>query len=193
MDILLYFTSRLIKELFYDYLNSIRDVRTHLDIKACSNPDIILVDYCRLNSEILNQFSKSKLVLIDIGLKKEQLITFLGVYKLAGIISVDTDKNLFIKALKVINDGQVWLDNDLLKNFIYSLNNSNIKNLNGLTQQEKNIIKNVCEGLSNKQIAVKLLISEQTVKTHLNRIFKKLNINNRAHLVALCKENNLNL
>lgn len=194
MNILLSFTSRIINELFYDFLKSIsKDITPYLNPEKSLNPDIVLLDYNGLNVEILNKFSKSKIVLIDTALKKEQLISILAVYKLAGVISVDTDKGLFIKALKVINDGQVWIDNKLLKDFLQNLSLNNNKNCNSLTVQEKNIIKLVCEGLCNKEIAVNLNISEQTVKSHLNRIFKKLHVNNRVQLVSLCKENDLNL
>lgn len=194
MDILLYFTSRMLNELFYDFLKSAsKDIVPHLNTEKSVNPDIILLDYNALDKELLNKFPKNKLVLIDTALKKEQLISALAVFKLAGIIAVETDKNLFIKALRVINDGQVWIDNKLLKNFINNLNLNNNKNSNGLSEQEKKITKLVCEGLSNKEIAVNLSISEQTVKSHLNRIFKKLNVNNRAQLVSLCKDNDLKL
>lgn len=194
MDILLYFTSRMLNELFYDFLKSAsKDIVPHLNTEKSVNPDIILLDYNALDKELLNKFPKNKLVLIDTALKKEQLISALAVFKLAGIIAVETDKNLFIKALRVINDGQVWIDNKLLKNFINNLNLNNNKNSNGLSEQEKKITKLVCEGLSNKEIAVNLSISEQTVKSHLNRIFKKLNVNNRTQLVSLCKDNDLKL
>lgn len=194
MDILLYFTSRMLNELFYDFLKSAsKDIVPHLNTEKSVNPDIILLDYNALDKELLNKFPKNKLVLIDTALKKEQLISALAVFKLAGIIAVETDKNLFIKALRVINDGQVWIDNKLLKNFINNLNLNNNKNSNDLSEQEKKITKLVCQGLSNKEIAVNLSISEQTVKSHLNRIFKKLNVNNRAQLVSLCKDNDLKL
>lgn len=194
MDVLLCFTSRIMNELFYEYLKNVsNDITPYLNMEKTANPDIILLDYNGLNAEIINRFPKTKLVLFDTALKKEQLISAIAVYKLAGIISVDTDKSLFLKALRVIDDGQVWIDNKLLKNFINNLNLNNNKNSNNLTEQEKNIIKHVCEGLSNKEIAVSLNISEQTVKSHLNRVYKKLNVSNRAQLVSLCKENDLKL
>ena len=54
-----------------------------------------------------------------------------------------------------------------------------------LTPKEKNIIYLVCEGLSNKEIADKLNISEQTVKAHLHKIFKKFNISSRTQLITI--------
>lgn len=53
------------------------------------------------------------------------------------------------------------------------------------TEKESEIIQYVCEGLSNKEIAKKLFISEQTVKSHLHKIFAKLDIKNRSQLIKL--------
>ena len=43
----------------------------------------------------------------------------------------------------------------------------------------------IAQGLTNKEIASQLFISEQTVKTHVNSIFKKLNVTRRTQLVPL--------
>ena len=54
-----------------------------------------------------------------------------------------------------------------------------------LTQRENEIVVEICKGLNNREIATVLFIEEGTVKTHLNSIYKKLNINSRAALVTL--------
>jgi DNA-binding NarL/FixJ family response regulator len=48
-----------------------------------------------------------------------------------------------------------------------------------LSQREMEILQFVTDGLSNKQIAVKLNISQQTVKNHMTSILKKLNVEDR--------------
>lgn len=54
-----------------------------------------------------------------------------------------------------------------------------------LTHREIVILKSVSLGDASKQTAVKLDISEQTVKNHLTCIFQKMDARNRAHAVAL--------
>ncbi len=54
-----------------------------------------------------------------------------------------------------------------------------------LTNREKEILSLVAKGSSNQDIAQKLYIREVTVKTHLNNIFKKLNVTNRTQAVLL--------
>ncbi len=54
-----------------------------------------------------------------------------------------------------------------------------------LTHRETHVLNLIAEGQSNKQIALTLRISEQTIKNHVSAILRKLNANDRAHAVAL--------
>ena len=54
-----------------------------------------------------------------------------------------------------------------------------------LTSREKEILTLVAKGESNADIAKKLFVREVTVKTHLNSIYKKLNVDNRVQAVLL--------
>ena len=54
---------------------------------------------------------------------------------------------------------------------------------NNLTNREKEILELLLKGMSNQQIAEALFVSVHTVKTHLQNIFKKMNVNNRVGLL----------
>ena len=54
----------------------------------------------------------------------------------------------------------------------------------GLSEREAEIMDVVCQGLTNTQIARRLFLSEKTVKNHINRIFAKLGVTNRAQAIA---------
>ena len=60
-----------------------------------------------------------------------------------------------------------------------------------LSQRELQIIRLVGEGASNKELSRKLIMSENTVETHLRRIYSKLNAKNRTHAVAKARESGL--
>ena len=57
--------------------------------------------------------------------------------------------------------------------------------LTTLTDRERQIMRLVSEGLSNKEIGRRLNITDGTIKVHLHHIFQKLEINNRTVLAAL--------
>ncbi|MFI0784893.1 response regulator [Streptomyces lydicus] len=61
----------------------------------------------------------------------------------------------------------------------------------GLTDRELDILGQLARGLSNREIARALFISEATVKTHLGRIYDKLGVDTRAGAVSVAKEQRL--
>ncbi len=69
--------------------------------------------------------------------------------------------------------------------------NAQVDNFNSLTKREKDVLLLVTQGESNKSIADKLVLSEVTVKSHLNSIFKKLNVTNRTQAVLIAMQMNL--
>lgn len=66
-----------------------------------------------------------------------------------------------------------------------------INQFNSLTRREKDVLLLVTQGENNKSIAEKLVVSEITVKSHLNNIFKKLNVSNRTQAVLLAMQMDL--
>ncbi len=60
-----------------------------------------------------------------------------------------------------------------------------------LTQREFDVLKLICEGLSNDEIAKKLFISKNTVKTHIRNIYEKLNVTNRREIFKKLYQVNL--
>jgi DNA-binding NarL/FixJ family response regulator len=61
----------------------------------------------------------------------------------------------------------------------------------GLTRREMEIMRHIGQALTNKDIAVKLYISDQTVSVHRKNIMRKLGVNNTASLIRIAYENNL--
>jgi DNA-binding CsgD family transcriptional regulator len=62
---------------------------------------------------------------------------------------------------------------------------------NPLTRREEEVAALVARGLTNRQVATELVISEQTVATHVKRILKKLTLNSRSQLAAWATEQSL--
>ena len=69
----------------------------------------------------------------------------------------------------------------------FSLNEERLKDL-GITKRELEILELIAQGLSNREIAEKLFVSENTVKTHSSRLFDKLSAKRRTQAVQLGKE-----
>ncbi len=113
-----------------------------------------------------------------------------------GFFSIDMDSEDLEKALSSIKEGDIWVPRKLvahaltygpeyLKNYLSGVNSY------GLSGREKEILRAMILGLTNKEIADKLFISEMTVKSHLNRIFKKFGVNNRTKAIRFAMDNKI--
>lgn len=149
-------------------------------------PELILTDAGRLDEGIFRNWPHSKVILVDTGLDDQEMSGLLVYYNLDGVIATDTDAELFTKALRVINRGELWLDQRKIKSLMHSTGPISRKGaFETLSEKEKRIIDLVSQGYKNKEIADKLYLSEQTIKAHVSRIYKKLNVSNRSQLVSL--------
>jgi DNA-binding NarL/FixJ family response regulator len=159
---------------------------SHESCNACEadfNPDIILFDFNSIGMDMASAYPHAKFIILDTGyLTDKDIITILTSYKIEGIISTHIGINIFKKAIRAVYEGQMWLDHYDIKNLLRK--SDSIHNENVFTNREKDIIKLVCHGCTNKEIAQRLYISDQTVKAHMSRIFKKYNVSNRSQLVS---------
>ena len=69
----------------------------------------------------------------------------------------------------------------------FSVNEDQLKQL-GITKRELEILELIAQGMSNREIAEKLFVSENTVKTHSSRLFEKLSAKRRTQAVQIGKE-----
>ena len=69
----------------------------------------------------------------------------------------------------------------------FALNDKRLREL-GVTPREREILELIANGMSNREIAEKLFVSENTVKTHSSRLFDKLGAKRRTQAVQLGKE-----
>ncbi len=119
-------------------------------------------------------------------------------YDINGYILKDYAASELIRAINDITNGDIYLSpkiitklavktNQLAGNYSDSLNNEN----NCLSNREREILKLICENNTNKQIAVFLRISEQTVKAHRHHIMKKLDLHKATELTKYAIKNEI--
>ncbi len=150
------------------------------------NPDIILADFKTFRSfpkEFTIDNRIIKIILLSDKswfLNSDKQISELILRGISGILTPEADFTVLKKALRVVHSGELWLDRKSIKNLILQINKTE-KEIH-LTKKEREIVNLICNGYRNKEIAQKLDISEKTVKSHCNRIFKKFGVSDRLHL-----------
>ncbi len=86
-----------------------------------------------------------------------------------------------IKEVSVVKEVAVAIDRE---NFVL---NDNLLQQTGISKREYEVLELIAAGLSNQQIANKLFVSLNTVKTHSSRVFEKLEVNRRTQAVEKAK------
>jgi len=164
----------------------------HLEIVSLigqKRPDVLFIDAAipRLNvTEILEAIRESnaptKLLLLLHTQDKGAAIDYISL-GVRGYLRDVSNLEQFVRAIRAVSQEEIWAERKVLTKVVVRLS-SRIKLCpkNKLTEREKEIINLVMEGLSNKQIAKRLFITERTVKSHLGNIFNKVGINNRSGL-----------
>lgn len=107
----------------------------------------------------------------------------------SGYLGLTSSVNTLQEAAEAVMNNNYWLPQDMIRSLIKIINKVEPKsndNLDKLTAREREVAEGICEGLSNKAIAIKLEITERTVKQHLANIFEKLGVKDRVQLALKC-------
>lgn len=99
---------------------------------------------------------------------------------------------LFLKGINAILGREVWVSREILMRSAMSglrKTQSTIQEQTGLSVREIEILRLLSSGAANEEIAQRLFISQNTVKTHLYNIYKKVNVSNRLHAAAWASKN----
>ncbi len=150
--------------------------------------DLLITDFNTLAGIIFNDTSakhKVRILLFGTGclpkIENECLISFIS-RGLVGILSPNTDLSQLKKAIESVIAGEFWFERKMLLQIIPGIKKRRGKKEPYLTDREIEVVKMVCNGHSNKEIKKALNISEQAVKSHLSRIFKKTGVSDRLQL-----------
>ncbi len=112
-----------------------------------------------------------------------------------GYCHAYSPSKVLVQVRSVVENGSVWVGSEMLQYLIaasrqlVSESSENVANrLAKLTPREQQVAKQVSEGLSNKEIARKLKITERTVKAHISASFITLDVKDRLQLALILND-----
>ncbi|NRA56022.1 MAG: response regulator transcription factor [Gammaproteobacteria bacterium] len=117
-----------------------------------------------------------------------------------AVFYADIETDQFLKGLRCLFNGEWWFSRKVLSQTLATLFENMSEDVPAiastplteqLTKREKTIIKLVCQGAKNQEVADSLNISPHTVKTHLYSIFRKTSSRNRVELLNWAKQHTL--
>jgi two-component system NarL family response regulator len=96
-----------------------------------------------------------------------------------GYLLKETEPDELLNAIRTIHRGQQYIPPDVGAKLVQRLNNP------ALSERELSVLHSMAQGMSNADIAAALNISEGTVKSHVNRILSKLDVNDHTQAVIV--------
>ena len=160
-----------------------------INLALQTSPDLIILD---LNMKGLSGLETLKalraedvdarIVILTVSDAKNDIFTLIDAGA-DGYLLKDTEPDTLLSQLKRIAQGEVILS-DSIKNLLLERQSSQSP-IDSLTDREIDVLRLVATGLSNKQIAGQLFISEETVKVHIRNLLRKLNVHSRVAATVL--------
>jgi DNA-binding NarL/FixJ family response regulator len=153
---------------------------------ASSNPDVIIIDLDGQKEDVgsllrccAESAPQARLCVLSVRLCAETMQRCLAAGAEAYIIK-DIPPCELVHAIKGVARGQPYVDPRVAGSLLRKRTENGAKpDIMDLSSRETEVLKLIAEGLSNKEISVRLTLSEKTVKNHISRIFSKLEISAR--------------
>lgn len=149
------------------------------------------IDLSQVVADIRQRFNAARIVVLDNAPNHDSSLKVLGL-GVAGYAHAYSAPEVLAEIRAVVSHGGLWLGQQLLQHLIEStvkLTGNNAeqvdKLLNLLTKREREVSLQAAKGLSNKEIARKLNITERTVKAHLAASFERLKVKDRLQLALM--------
>ncbi len=169
-----------------------------------NEPDVILMDVRMPKCDgvlgtklIKKEFENAKILILTTFNDVEYIHEALN-YGASGYLLKDSDYDLIYEAIKGCIKGNVVINQQVASkilneniNYNKKSNLEEIKSNNDLNDKEINIIREVANGLSNREIGEKLFLSEGTIKNNISNILNKLSLRDRTQLTIFAFKNNI--
>jgi len=163
---------------------------------ASERVDLVLLDYDLGKRETGFQFIRrardagytGRIFIVTAGMTDADYVRALG-HGVCGIFLKHGSPELLSEAIHKVMAGETWIDQRCVQALVQAVeNDSGQPPRNELTERERQVLKGVFAGLTNKEIGAQLNISEASVKSALQQLFLKTGVRTRSQLVRVALE-----
>lgn len=180
------------------------DGRQAIDLVQKTNPEILLLDVAMPNLpglETLRELSEAKapvkVIILTASIERRQMLIALQLGA-RGIVLKESATQVLMKSIDTVHAGGYWVGKasvpdlkELVLQDMPSMETQPSGEKWGLTKREMQMVAAIVEGLSNRDMAQKFGVREDTVKHHLTSIFSKLGVGTRLELALFALEHKM--
>lgn len=186
----------------FDVVAQVEDGLHVSEVLQQCDPDVLLLDLhmpglsgLAALQRLQEGGSRTRVILLTASENQHEFVQALKLGS-CGIVQKQMTTELLIDSIRRIHGGEIWLDSHItgaiIRGFVSNEESappqmpsppvSCERDRYPLSQREGEIVTLVAQGFKNKEMAEKMLISEQTVKNHLHNVFEKLDVSDRLEL-----------
>ena len=161
-----------------------------VELARHTQPDIVLLDLVmpemngiQATPRILECSPNARIIILTSFGEEEKVLPAIRAGA-QGYLLKDIPPNELVHAIREAYRGKIQLHPEIASKLISAMQDVNINRAittsdGGLTEREQEVLSLIADGLSNRDIAAKMFISEKTVKTHVSNILNKLHLEDR--------------
>lgn len=171
-----------------------------VELAASLNPDVILMDIAMPGMDgleatrlIKTRFPEIQVLVLTMHRSDEYFFEILEAGA-SGYLLKGADTSDLVKAVRFVHRGEVFLYPTMAQKLLREFFNRSLPGSSyesQLSPREKEILRLVADGYSNKEIAEKLVVSSSTVHSHLSNLMGKLEMSSRRELIQYARKHGL--
>ena len=166
-------------------------------------PDVLLLDLAMPRvpgMDVMRELSadsgrlRTKIIVLTAAVERLEIVQALQLGA-RGVVMKEAATQMLMKAIRTVMSGQYWIGREAVGDIVEFMRSNpsgeKAPRNYGLTKREMDILTTIVAGLSNKEIARRFSLSEDTVKHHLTNIFDKVGVASRLELALFAINNRL--
>jgi DNA-binding NarL/FixJ family response regulator len=167
-------------------------------------PDVVLMDLrmprcdgVEATRQITRQWPNSRVIALTTYADDDSIFGVLEAGAM-GYLTKDAGARAIAQAIRAVHEGEALLDPAVQARLIRQLRAGQPSALtpalslpDALTPRENEVLRLIAQGLNNREVAERLVVAEATVKTHINNLFSKIGVRDRAQAVVYAMRHGL--
>jgi two-component system, NarL family, nitrate/nitrite response regulator NarL len=156
--------------------------------------DVVLLDYdlgrevgADLLARLDEKTGKVRAILVTAGMGAGAIAQAVAA-GVAGIVLKHSDPRHLMEAVRKVHGGASWWDDSILQKIAAHANGRAAAPARAITERQRQVLRSILDGLSNKEIAARMQASETSIKATIQELFSKAGVRTRSQLVRVAIE-----